>query len=117
MVKLDELLNDGLLFYGETKTKRDALKKVIATEFISSGRLFFNYAGINQRFDEWTVGNLSEVTLKVKTYFDRGIHKSHKVSIDGVLYEILAMDPTNDRKYIFLFLKKVGVLGVNNSVK
>lgn len=117
MAKLDDLLNDGVLFYGTIVTERDSQRKVTGTKFNSLGHLFFNWSSINQRFDEWNVGNLSEVSLKVKTYFNQEIHQSHKVQIEQALYEIITIDPTNDKRYVYLFLKKVGMLDDLSSIK
>ena len=111
---LDELLNDGVLNYGEILTERDSHKKKTGERFIQLDSLFFNYASINQSFDEWHVGNLQEVTLKVKVYFTKNLHRSHRVDIENELYEIKHIDPDNDRKYAYLFLKKVGVLDANS---
>ncbi|MGF3214607.1 phage head closure protein [Facklamia sp. P12945] len=115
--KMEDLLLDGRLFFGEIKTERDAHRKVTGKRFVRTGNLFFNYVSINQRFDEYHVGHLSEVSLKVKVYFTKDIHKSHKVEIENVMYEILTMDPDIDRKYIYLFLKKVGELDANDHIE
>ncbi|WP_164470871.1 phage head closure protein [Vaginisenegalia massiliensis] len=117
MKKVDELLQDGLLEYGQLKTLRDAQRRNIGQEFNKLGFLFFNFVSINQRYDEFKVGSLSEVEQKVKVYYTEDIQKSHRVRIENIVYEILTMDPSYDRKYMFLFLQKVGTLDEIDHVK
>ena len=112
---IDTPLNDGLLEYGTIQTVRDEkTSKKIGEAFLKIGELFFNFASINVKFDTFQVSSLSTVDLKVKCYFVRGLQKSHKIKIENELFEVESLDPTRDRRYIFLFLRKVGKWDDNN---
>lgn len=106
---LDPLLNDGLLEYGTVKTLRDEkTAKKMGEEFQPEGHLFFNFSTINEKFDVFQVGSLSSVDLKIKCYYVQGLQDSHKVKIEHDLFEIVSKDVSRDRRYVFLFLRKVG---------
>lgn len=105
---VEELLNDGHLLYGQRKTVRDELKKKIGESFVVDGSLFFNYQTINASFDQFVVGNIGSVDLKIKCYNTSQLEKSHIVKIDEVDYEVLEIDPDKSRKYAFVFLRKLG---------
>lgn len=104
--KVDELLNDGMLQYGQIKTLRDELKRKTGVSFQTEGTLFFNFQSINRSFDMYVVGNIDDVELKIKAYYSKDLNKSHLVMIDDETYEIVTLDPDKARKYVFIFLKK-----------
>lgn len=106
---IESPLNDGLLEYGKIQTLRDEkTSKKKGEAFRAQGELFFNFVSINAKFDAFQVSSLSAVDIKVKCYFIKDLQKSHKIKIEDELFEIESMDPTRDRRYIFLFLRKVG---------
>lgn len=105
-----EPLNDGLLEYGTIKTVRDANNKIdkTADPFNKVGDLFFNFMNTRQGDYEQYGGKTQIVDEKVKTYFDNGVQKSHKVRIEGVEYDITAIDPDANRIFMYWYLTKVG---------
>jgi hypothetical protein len=103
---------DGVLRYGTIKTKRNEFKEKIGFELNESGFLFFDYKQIRQQ-DENIFGSGKDQSsnLKVETYYVPGIDKQiHKAVINGNYYEIEYIDLSTDRKNMFWYLTKEGVL-------
>lgn len=106
----EERLIDGLLSYGKTETIRDSKRKQIGEKFNSKGDLYFNYKSIRQSdYDLYGTTDQS-LDLKIYSFFDKDVEKSHKVLIEKTLYNVTKIDPTNDRKYMYWYLTKVGDL-------
>lgn len=104
---IEELLNDGLLHFGQRKTSRTVTGKKDGELFVKDGSLFFNYQTINRKFDEQLVGHIENVDIKIKCYYTSELNKSHIVEIDDNKFEIVEMDPDRNKKYVFLFLRKL----------
>lgn len=104
---IEDLLNDGLLVFGQRKTVRDGVGKKTGESFVADGSLYFNFQTINQKFDEYIVGHIQSVDLKIKCYYTKELKKSHLVIIEDDKFEILEMDPDRAKKYVFLFLRKL----------
>lgn len=110
MIKHPELLSDGLLQFGKITTQRDKEAKIIGQAFEALGGLFFNFQSIRQSDFEQYGTTESGVDLKVKTYYTAQVETSHKIIIDGIEYEITAIDPDRKRIYMYWYLSKVGKL-------
>ena len=100
--------NEGKLFYGRIGTKRNDLGKKVGQEFSSSGHLFFDYKSIRQSDIENYQTTDKKLDLKVHTYYIPGVNDSHKVEIDNDLYNVVKIDPSNDRKTMYWYLSKLG---------
>lgn len=103
--------NNGRLEYGTVQTKRDEkTKKKEGEEFKAAGKLYFDYRSIRQEdYSTYNTDN-QKVDLKLETYFVPGVEKSHKVMLDGDIYNIFGIDPSDDRRTLFWYLSKVGRL-------
>ena len=101
-----EELNDGVLFYGTKKTIRNEEKKIVGTEFIEDGRLYYKIKSF--RYDDYRqyFGIEKSIDLKVKTYCVRDIDKAHIIKIDEDYFDITSMDKID--KYMYLYLSKKG---------
>ncbi|MGT2911376.1 phage head-tail adapter protein [Streptococcus cameli] len=111
-------LNDGLLEYGQVKTKRDiATAKKLGEGFVEIGSLFFSYQSINARFDTYQVSSLSAVDVKVKCFYVKDFEKSHKVKINHSLYDVEGLDIDHNQEYMYLFLRKVGYWDGGNFIQ
>lgn len=109
MSKIKDLPSDGLLVYGVYSTKRDANGKKVGEMFTNQKQLFFNYLSIRQSDAEFYNSIGKKVDLKVKTYFVNDVKESTtKVLLDGVYYEVTAVDPDFEREYMFWYLTRVG---------
>lgn len=107
--ELEEPLNDGLLQYGTIGTKRDSqTKKKIGEGFLESGSLYFSFMNINAKYDVYKVGNIQSVDIKVRCYYAPNLTKAHKILLRGQMYEIEQLDADRERKYLYLYLRKVG---------
>lgn len=104
---VEELLNDGLMLFGQRKTDRNNVGKKTGESFIQDGSLYFNFQTINRQFDEHIVGHIENVDIKIKCYYTNKLKKSHLVVIEDEKYEIVEMDPDRSKKYVFLFLRKL----------
>lgn len=104
---IEDLLNDGLLDFGQRKTNRSITGKKDGELFVKDGSLFFNYQTVNRKFDEYLVGHIENVDMKIKCYYTNELNKSHIVVIDEKKFEIIEMDPDRNKKYVFLFLRKL----------
>lgn len=99
---------DGLLEYGTVQTKRNKVtRKEEGQEFTSDGKLFFDFKTIRQQ--DYDLYQTPEQTLdvKVQTYFVPGVEDSHKVKLDGDLFNINRIDLSSDRQTMFLYLSKL----------
>lgn len=107
--RIEERFNDGAIQYGEFITERDeGTKKKKGTVFKANGILFFKYYSIRQEDSAMYGVKGKTVDLKLKTYYVPGVEKSQKVLLNGELYEITGIDPSNDRRYLFWYLSKAG---------
>lgn len=102
--------NDGLLDFGTYDTERDESGAKKGKVFKSKGTAYFENESIRQSDVEMYHSKHSTVSLKVSTYFVPGVEESLKVKIDNVLYELLKIDPTKDRKLMYWYLGKLGDL-------
>lgn len=107
-----EVFNDGFLEYGHDVTERVDGKRV-GGNFTPKGKLA--YQELSARDQDYEMAGFSNSTLdlKVKTYLPpsfRNITKTNlKCVIDNVKYDVIKSD--SDKKYLFFYLQKVGVLG------
>ncbi|WP_314068425.1 phage head closure protein [uncultured Vagococcus sp.] len=102
--------NDGLLEFGQIKTKRDSTKRIIGEEFIYLGRLYFSIESIRQNDFEQYGGKNKTVDLKLSTYFTTDVEKTHKIKIASDVYEVTGIDPDADRIKMYWYLTKIGVI-------
>lgn len=114
MIKMAKITSytDGVIHYGEIVTKRDKNKKKIGSEFSDKGFLFFDYRQIREEdLSIYNVGKDKTSNLKIETYFKDKISDSiDRATINGDVYEILEIDPSNDRRKMFWYLVKKGRL-------
>lgn len=108
MAKQEENLNDGLLTFGKIQTVRGKNNKIdkSADPFNEMGKLYFNFKTIRQDDAEQYGGKRKVVDLKVKSYYLPDVLKTHKVKIEEELYDINAVDPDTQRKYMYWYLSK-----------
>lgn len=98
----------GVIHFGEIKTKRNEKKEKTGFEFIEQGFLFFNYKQIREEDQShFDAGKATATNLKVHTFYKNGIDKQvQKALINDDYYEITAIDPSNDRKTMYWYLTK-----------
>ena len=98
----DEMLNDGLMQYGEETITRDSRKVITGKAFVSKGSLFFKLMEIRERdLDIYQVRTQTQ-TRKIKTYCVPDVDKSMKVQIAGVTYDITSTDDDGTYRYWYL---------------
>ncbi|MGU9987997.1 hypothetical protein ACQ5RK_05900 [Latilactobacillus curvatus] len=98
----------GVIHFGEIKTKRNEKKEKTGFEFIEQGFLFFNYKQIREEDQShFDAGKATATNLKVQTFYKNAIDKQvQKALINDDYYEITAIDPSNDRKTMYWYLTK-----------
>mgnify|MGYP000843753290 FL=1 len=116
--ELEEPLNDGLLQYGTIVTKRDdKTKKKIGEDFQTTGSLYFSFMNINAKYDVYKVGSIQSVDIKVKCYYAPNLTRAHKILLRGQVYEVEQLDADRERKYLYLYLRKVGEWDGNHLIQ
>lgn len=105
-----EEFNDGLLYYGIKKTVRDENKKVIDTEFIELGRLYYKIKSFKHDDFKQYFGIDSKIDLKVKTYNVRDIDGVHLIKINNEYYDITSIDKADRFLYLYLTKRRDGKL-------
>lgn len=98
----DEMLNDGLMQYGEETVTRDARKAITGKIFTPKGSLYFKYMEIRERDLDIYQGRTQAQTRKIKTYYVSDVDKSLKVQISGVTYDITSTDDDGTYRYWYL---------------
>jgi SPP1 family predicted phage head-tail adaptor len=110
-----ETFNDGFLSYGHKQTQRSTTGKRIGEVFTEEGKLAFKE--MSCRDSDYQMAGIMGVSLdlKVKTLYPpsfRNINKSKlKVVIDNVEYDVIKVDPDAEKRYLYFYLQKVGVIG------
>lgn len=110
---LHEVFNDGFLEYGHNQTLRNATNKRIGEKFTDEGRLAFHLLSAREE-DYQMAGSMgASLDMKVKTRFPpffKNIRKSSlKVKIEKLMYDVIAVDQDNDKRYLYFYLQEVGV--------
>lgn len=104
----EDRLNDGRLFFGKVKTKRDARGKQAGQVFVKTGEMYFSYKAIRQSdYDLYNAAD-QQIELKVKTYYTPTATKTHQVLLKSILYNITAIDVDNDKRYMYWYLSETG---------
>lgn len=102
-------LNDGLLAYGKKTSQRDPItRKYIGEVFKDEGHLYFDYRSLRQSGYFVSDANISKSDIKVVTYYNPEISESHKVVIEGIEYDIVTLDVSDDKWYMYWYLQRVG---------
>lgn len=102
-------LNDGLLAYGKKTSIRDPItRKYIDEVFKDEGHLYFDYRSLRQSGYFVSDANINKSDIKVVTYYNSVITESHKVVIEGIEYDIVALDVSDDKWYMYWYLQRVG---------
>lgn len=99
--------NDGVLYYGKVKTVHGKGNKKIGEDFIGEGKLYFEQ--LSARDSDNITANAIGYTIdkKVKTHYCPILKTSHKVKINGLLFDVVRLD--NDRVNSFIYLQRAGV--------
>lgn len=93
--------NDGILFYGEVKSKLDNQARKIGEEFVLKGKLF--YDEMSKRDQDLEVANSLEKTLDYKVKTPRiDLDSTYKVKIKEEYYDIIYIDSDEKNNYIYL---------------
>ncbi|MCR1955220.1 phage head closure protein [Clostridioides mangenotii] len=101
-----EELNSGILLYGTIETLRDSLGKNPKASFTDEGKLKFKYKSIREMDYSQYIGVFNRLDIKVKTYYVKNIDSTHVVQIEGDCFDIVKIDPDNERMYMYLYLVK-----------
>ena len=95
---------DGLLYYGEIKSKIDKQARKIGEEFIELGKLFFDI--MSKRDQDIELANSLQHTLDLKIKTQKVDFKpTYKVKINDDFYDVYSMD--SDSNNIYLYLERV----------
>lgn len=111
---LHEVFNDGFLEFGHDTVLRNEYRKRIGEQFVPKGKLA--YKELSARDQDYQMAGLNNASLdlKLKTMFPppfRNISKSKlKCVIDNVKYDVIKADGDSDKRYLYFYLQKVGVL-------
>lgn len=99
--------NDGVLYYGKIQAEFGKGNKKIGESFIGEGKLFFEL--MSARDSDNITANAIGYTIdkKVKTHYCRNLKTSHKIRLDGLLFDVVSLD--NDRINSFIYLQRAGV--------
>lgn len=109
-----ESFNDGYIYYGFDKVKRDKNRKRVGEEFESHGKLAFRI--MSARDQDYHIAGLNNASLdlKVKTTYPPNFRlltvSKLKCVIDNLKYDVIKVDGDNDKRYLYFYLQKVGVL-------
>jgi hypothetical protein len=109
-----EPLNDGFMEYGYDTPKRNERGKRIGEDFLAKGKLAFKeLSARNQDYEMAGVIGTS-LDLKLKTYrppFFRNEEKAKlKCVVDNTKYDVIKVDGDSDKRYLYFYLQKVGVV-------
>jgi hypothetical protein len=109
-----EVFRDGFLQYGYDTPKRNERGKRVGEDFVPSGKLAFKELTARDQDYEMAGASSSSLDLKLKTYRPpsfRNVTKSNmKCVIDGIKYDVIKVDGDNQKRYLYFYLQKVGVL-------
>lgn len=103
-------LNDGLLYYGTKRTVRDSNKRIIDTEFIEAGKLYYKIKSFKYDDFKQYFGIDIKIDLKVKTYNVRDIDDVHLIKINNEYYDITSIDKADRFLYLYLSKRRDGKL-------
>ena len=98
----DEMLNDGLMQYGEETITRDSRKVITGKVFAARGSMYFKFMEIRDRDLDIYQGRTQAQTRKIKTYYVPDVDKSLKVQIADVTYDITSTDDDGTYRYWYL---------------
>ncbi|WP_042682553.1 phage head closure protein [Anaerosalibacter massiliensis] len=103
-----ESYNDGILKYGNIKSKYTEGRRKIGEEFIPKGQLFYTEMS-SRDTDILQASSMGYVIdLKLKVPYRPNISSKDKVQINDNIYDIKKFDSAK-KKEIYLYLQKVGV--------
>lgn len=103
----DSTYTDGVLYYGKIETLYGKGNKKIGEDFNQEGKLYFEL--MSARDSDNITANAIGYTIdkKVKTHYCPILKTSHKVKINGLLFDVVSLD--NDRVNSFIYLQRAGV--------
>ncbi|MFL0507123.1 phage head closure protein [Ureibacillus sp. 179-F W5.1 NHS] len=111
---LRETFNDGILIYGQNKTKLSNTKKQIGKEFIQEGTLAFSELSAREQDYSFVDAMSRTLDLKLKTMYPpvlRGkLSNDYTVRIDNVEYNTVKIDRDSNNPYLYWYLQRVGVV-------
>lgn len=111
---IHKAFNDGFLRYGHDKVKRDESLKRTGFEFTEEGKLAFSEMSARDQDYQMAGINNASLDLKVETMrppsFKNISLSKMKCVIEGIKYDVIKVDSDKDKRYLFFYLQKVGVL-------
>ncbi|MFI3210909.1 MAG: head-tail adaptor protein [Peptostreptococcaceae bacterium] len=104
IVKFDNY-NDGVLVFGNIDILKDENLNELKKEFISKGKLFLSFKNLRFEDREKYDTEFSCVDLKVQTLLNKNIQSNSIVKINGILYEVVAVEPNLIKNRMYIYLK------------
>jgi len=109
-----ETFNDGFLSYGHNVVLRNSTGKRTGESFTEKGKLAFKLVSVRDQDYELAGSMNASLDLKVKTPFPpsfRNVTRSNlKCVSENVLYDVIKVDWDSNKRYLYFYLQKVGVL-------
>lgn len=112
---IHETFNDGFLTYGHNEIERNSTGKRIGEKFKGKGTLAFKLLSARDE-DHLLAKSLgASLDLKVKTPFPPSFRNitlsSLKCENEKNLYDVIKVDWDGEKRYLYFYLQKVGVIG------
>lgn len=108
--------NDGVIAIYEVKNNLNGFaakvneKKIEDLKFIMD--LFFKEESKRQQDILFANSCNKSLTFKIKTPYTNEVKVSHKAIYNGMLYDIFFIDPSKDKKELYLYMEEVRKIGV-----
>ncbi len=111
---IHKTFNDGFLQYGYDQIKRDENRKRIGETFVGEGKLAFSEMSARDEDYQMAGYNNASLDLKIETLCPPNLKNVSasklKCVIDNIKYDVIKVDRDKDKRYLYFYLQKVGVL-------